>query len=253
MNALSSACRLLACHRFVLPSHETNKPERHVNRKQRDFYDVKHERHHHTMAAEFHQQPLDLKMVFLGDSAVGKTALLRRFNTGFPPEEDQPAPADAYSFTDSIQLDGKKYLVRCWEVGLWAEGYERLRPLSYPGTDVFLLCFDIKNRASFTNIKDSWIPEICHHMPYTPFLLVGNKMDLRKEGTIRKILGVGWRWGSCGVYNLHAFFQTNFPALEIFLRYISWQIVLISWLQKCLDYFGTLCQGEGGGKGDSHI
>lgn len=179
MNASSSACRLLACHRFVLPSHEANKPERHVNRKQRDFYDVKHERHHHTMAAEFHQQPLDLKMVFLGDSAVGKTALLRRFNTGFPPEEDQPAPADAYSFTDSIQLDGKKYLVRCWEVGLWAEGYERLRPLSYPGTDVFLLCFDIKNRA-FTNIKDSWIPEICHHMPYTPFLIVGNKMDLRK-------------------------------------------------------------------------
>lgn len=160
-----------------------DKPERHVNRKQRDFYDVKHERHHHTMAAEFHQQPLDLKMVFLGDSAVGKTALLRRFNTGFPPEEDQPAPADAYSFTDSIQLDGKKYLVRCWEVGLWAEGYERLRPLSYPGTDVFLLCFDIKNRASFTNIKDSWIPEICHHMPYTPFLIVGNKMDLRKRTT----------------------------------------------------------------------
>lgn len=91
----------------MLPSHEAKKPERHVNRKQRDFYDVKHERHHHTstaMAAEFHQQPLDLKMVFLGDSAVGKTALLRRFNTGFPPEEDQPAPAD--SFTDSIQLDG---------------------------------------------------------------------------------------------------------------------------------------------------
>ena len=46
------------------------------------------------MAAEFDQQPVDLKMVFLGDSAVGKTALLRRFNTGFPPEEDQPAPVD---------------------------------------------------------------------------------------------------------------------------------------------------------------
>ena len=99
MNASSSACRLLACHRFVLPSHEANKPERHVNRKQRDFYDVKHERHHHTstaMAAEFHQQqPLDLKMVFLGDSAVGKTALLRRFNTGFPPRkinQRQPMP-----------------------------------------------------------------------------------------------------------------------------------------------------------------
>lgn len=82
------------------------------------------------MAAEFDQRPLDLKLVFLGDSAVGKTALLRRFNTVLPPEEGQPV--DTYTFTDSIQLDGKKYLVCCWKVGLWSEGYERLRPLSYP-------------------------------------------------------------------------------------------------------------------------
>ena len=69
------------------------------------------------MAAEFDQQPVDLKMVFLGDSGLGKTALLPRFDTGFPPGEDQPAPV-AYTLTDSIQVDGKKYLVRCFEVGL---------------------------------------------------------------------------------------------------------------------------------------
>lgn len=135
------------------------------------------------MAAESDQKPLDLKLVFLGDSAVGKTALLRRFNTGFPPDEDQPRPVDAYNFTDSVQVDGKnrkKYLARCWEVGLRTNGIERLRPLSYPGTAIFLLCFDITNQASFNNIKDSWIPEIRHHMPYTPFVIVGNKMDLRK-------------------------------------------------------------------------
>lgn len=131
------------------------------------------------MAAEFDQRPLDLKLVFLGDSAVGKTALLRRFNTGLPPEEGQPV--DAYTFTDSIQVDGKKYLVSCWEVGLWSKGYERLRLLSYPGTDIFLLCFDITNQASFNSIKYSWISEIRHHMPYTPFLIVGNKMDLRRK------------------------------------------------------------------------
>lgn len=116
------------------------------------------------MEAEFDQRPLDLKLVFLGDSAVGKTALLRRFSTGLPPEEGQPV--DAYTFTDSIQVDGKKYFASCWEVGLWSEGCERLRPLSYPGTDIFLLCFDITNQASFNSIKDSWISEIRHHMPY---------------------------------------------------------------------------------------
>ena len=120
-----------------------------------------------------------LKLVFLGDSAVGKTALLRQFNTDLPPEEDQQVVV--YNFKDSIQVEGKKYLVRCWDVRLWSEGYERLRPLSYPGTDIFLLCFDITNRTSFNSIKDSWITEIRHHISDTPFLIVGNKMDLRKN------------------------------------------------------------------------
>jgi len=69
------------------------------------------------MAAEFDQRPLDLKLVFLGDSAVGKTALLRRFNTGLPPKEGKPV--DAYTFTDSIQVDRKVILL---VVGRWGSG-----------------------------------------------------------------------------------------------------------------------------------
>ena len=34
------------------------------------------------------------------------------------------------------------------------EDYDRLRPLSYPSTDVFLVCFSIVNPASFENIKE---------------------------------------------------------------------------------------------------
>ncbi|KAJ7391883.1 hypothetical protein OS493_016173 [Desmophyllum pertusum] len=53
--------------------------------------------------------------------------------------------------------------------------YARVRPLAYQDTDMFILCFDITNRASFTHIKEKWIKEIRHHMPFTPFLLIGNK------------------------------------------------------------------------------
>ena len=34
------------------------------------------------------------------------------------------------------------------------EDYDRLRPLSYPQTDVFLVCFSIVNPASFENTKE---------------------------------------------------------------------------------------------------
>lgn len=39
----------------------------------------------------------------------------------------------------------------------------RLRPLSYPQTDVFLLCFSVVSPASFENIRTKWFPEIQHH------------------------------------------------------------------------------------------
>ena len=34
------------------------------------------------------------------------------------------------------------------------EDYDRLRPLSYPQTDVFLVCFSVVSPASFENVKE---------------------------------------------------------------------------------------------------
>ena len=61
------------------------------------------------------------------------------------------------------------------------EDYDRLRPLSYPCTDVFLICFSVVSPTSFANVKSKWWPEIQHHMPNTPFLIVGTKVDLRHD------------------------------------------------------------------------
>ncbi|XP_071960539.1 rho-related protein racA-like isoform X2 [Antedon mediterranea] len=61
------------------------------------------------------------------------------------------------------------------------EDYDRLRPLSYPGTDVFLLCFSVASRDSLTNIPEKWLPELKHFCPSTPIVLVGNKSDLRSS------------------------------------------------------------------------
>jgi len=68
------------------------------------------------------------------------------------------------------------------------EDYDRLRPLSYPQTDVFLCCFSVVNPSSFENVRAKWHPEISHHCPNTPIILVGTKVDLREDAaTIEKL------------------------------------------------------------------
>lgn len=65
------------------------------------------------------------------------------------------------------------------------EDYDRLRPLSYPQTDVFLVCFSVTSPASFENVREKWFPEVRHHCPGVPCLIVGTQTDLRDDQTIR--------------------------------------------------------------------
>ena len=62
--------------------------------------------------------------------------------------------------------------------------YEQLRPLSYPNTDIFILCFSIENPNSFQNILNKWYPEVRHHCPKIPLILVGTKVDMRHDDEI---------------------------------------------------------------------
>ena len=61
----------------------------------------------------------------------------------------------------------------------------RLRPLSYPDTNVLLLCFSISSPDSLENIPERWVQEIKHFCPNVPVLLVGLKKDLRHDPEVR--------------------------------------------------------------------
>jgi len=70
-------------------------------------------------------------------------------------------------------------------LGLWdtagQEDYDRLRPLSYPQTDCFLICYSIISPSSLQNVTSKWYPEVHQHALGKPIVLVGTKSDLRQD------------------------------------------------------------------------
>ena len=74
-------------------------------------------------------------------------------------------------------------------LGLWdtagQEDYDRLRPLSYPQTDVFLICFSVVSPSSFENVTSKWCPEIKHHCADAPILLVGKTLYHISNETVK--------------------------------------------------------------------
>ena len=116
-----------------------------------------------------------VKCVVVGDSKVGKTALLSSYANR---KQFVPTVFDNYSV--SLVAYGKPIELNLWRISECAE-YDAIRPLSYPETDVFLVCFSVVQPESFKQIKKKWHPEVSQYCPKVPVLLVGTQIDLRSS------------------------------------------------------------------------
>ena len=79
-------------------------------------------------------------------------------------------------------LEGHNHALQLWDT-VADEGYDRLRPLSYPGTDVFVLCFSLGDRSTLSNLTSRWSFELLHFSGAIPWLVVGLwTFEYRKHG-----------------------------------------------------------------------
>mmetsp|Transcript_3661 Transcript_3661/g.4810 ORF Transcript_3661/g.4810 Transcript_3661/m.4810 type:complete len:379 (+) Transcript_3661:96-1232(+) len=132
-----------------------------------------------------------VKVVVVGDGGVGKTCLLIHLSTGGEfPSEYVPTVFENLSINKMVEGSPGKLFSLCFEIHLsfyavnisfWdtagQSDYDRLRPLSYPQTDLFLVAASLLDIQSQESIKDKWIPELKQYAPNVPFILVGTKID----------------------------------------------------------------------------
>jgi len=125
------------------------------------------------------------KTILLGDSGVGKTSLLVKFDTGRFQSGSFSATVGIGFTNKVVSLDDSKIRLQIWDTA----GQERFRSVThayYRDAHALLLLYDVTNKTSFDNIR-AWLGEIREYaQDDVVILLIGNKADAGSERVVRR-------------------------------------------------------------------
>ncbi|KAI9475281.1 Vacuolar protein sorting-associated protein 21 [Coemansia sp. RSA 1821] len=124
-------------------------------------------------------KPIQIKVVLLGEAAVGKSSLVLRFVNDDFVENKEPTIGAAF-MTQKVRLDDSVLKLDIWDTA-GQERFHSLAPMYYRNAQAALVVYDITRASSLDRAK-SWIKELERQAnPNIVVALVGNKLDLAAE------------------------------------------------------------------------
>merc|ERR1712110_1280573 len=181
-----------------------------------------------------------IKLVVIGDGAVGKTCLLMVYATNkFPTDY---VPTVFVNYQTVVPVNGENVDLELIDTA-GQEIYDNLRCLSYNDTDVFLICYGCDTMTSLNNVTHKWKPELVkeadrHKNP--PIILVGTKMDMDKEVQLADARDVAKKIGAVDVFECSA--KTGVGILDVFQ-----EAVKVAFEKKYANAIAPPPQASGGG------
>jgi len=130
-----------------------------------------------------------VKLVLLGEAAVGKSSLVLRFVNNDFQENKEPTIGAAF-LTQKCQLPTRTIKFEIWDTA-GQERFASLAPMYYRNAQSALVVYDLTKPSSLVKAKH-WVAELQRQAsPGIVIALVGNKLDLTSQGTADTRIGSG--------------------------------------------------------------
>ncbi|KAM9277482.1 rab-like protein 2B [Cariama cristata] len=121
-----------------------------------------------------------VKIICLGDSAVGKSKLLERFLLdGFRPQQLSTFALTLYKHR--ARVDGQVVLVDFWDTA-GQERFQSMHASYYHKAHACIMVFDVQRKVTYKNLN-SWYKELREFRPEIPCIVVANKIDVDMKVT----------------------------------------------------------------------
>eukprot|EP00667_Euglena_gracilis_P025710 EG_transcript_30386 len=119
-----------------------------------------------------------VKVILLGDSAVGKSKLVERFlMDGYQPQQLSTYALTLFRY--EATRDGKTVNVDFWDTA-GQERFQTIHPSYYHEAHCCILVFDITRKVTYKNLE-KWYQELISQRPGIPCLVAANKIDIDLE------------------------------------------------------------------------
>ncbi|WWC58819.1 uncharacterized protein I303_101363 [Kwoniella dejecticola CBS 10117] len=133
------------------------------------------------MSEEIPVKAVQVKLVLLGEAAVGKSSLVLRFCQGDFNENTSPTIGAAF-LTQKCRLENRIVKFEIWDTA-GQERFHSLAPMYYRNAQAAVVVYDVTKSASLEKAK-AWVKELQRQANANIVIaLVGNKVDLVSSST----------------------------------------------------------------------
>ncbi|XP_013391798.1 rab-like protein 2A [Lingula anatina] len=115
-----------------------------------------------------------VKVICLGDSAVGKSKLVERFlMDGYQPQQLSTYALTLFRY--KTKVNKKEVAVDFWDTA-GQERFSSMHPSYYHQAHACILVFDVTRKITYKNLPN-WFKELRDYRPEIPCLCAANKID----------------------------------------------------------------------------